>query len=79
MVILAKNRVALLDMLGALRRVLKERGLSLNTEKTKVIVFNKHGKERKEKWIWEGREIEEVKYFKYLGYIFNRKGDTRNI
>lgn len=64
-------------MLDALRRVLKERELSM--EKTKVIVFNKHGKERKEKWIWEGREIEEVKYFKYLGYIFNRKGDTRNI
>lgn len=39
------------------------------------MVFNKTGKEKKEVWKWERKEIEEVKSFKYLGFVFNRKGD----
>lgn len=61
MVILAKNRVVLLDMIGTFKRFLKERDLKLNAGKTKVMIFNKHGKERLEKWIWEGEELEEIK------------------
>lgn len=49
MVILAKNRVVLLDMLGTFKRFFKERGLKLNVGKTKVMIFNKHGKERLKK------------------------------
>lgn len=47
---MAKNREALMDMMDILRRLLRERNLTLNTEKIKVLVFNKTGKERKEKW-----------------------------
>lgn len=57
---MAKNREALMDMMDILRRLLRERSLTLNTEKIKVLVFNKTGKERKEKWKWEGKEIEKV-------------------
>lgn len=77
LVLVAKNREALLDMMDTLRRFTKERKLILNTEKTKIMVFNKGGKEKKEKWRWEGKEIEEVQNFKYLGFNFNRKGDYR--
>lgn len=49
-VLVAKNREALMDMMDILRRLLRERSLTLNTEKIKVLVFNKTGKERKEKW-----------------------------
>lgn len=49
-VLVAKNREALMDMMDILRRLLRERSLTLNTEKTKVLVFNKTEKERKEKW-----------------------------
>lgn len=75
MVLLARNREALMDMIGTLRKFLKDRRLELNTEKTKVVVFNKKGRERKEVWKWEGKEMEEAKNFKYLGFMFNRKGD----
>lgn len=44
-VILAKNRVALLDMMDTLGRFLKNRELTLSAEKFKVLVFNK--KDRK--------------------------------
>ena len=78
MVLLAKNRVGLMDMMDTLRRFLKEKGLELNIDKTKVMIFNRNGKEKIGKWLWEGRELEEVSSFKYLGFVFNRKGDYRN-
>ena len=61
--------------MDTLRRFLKCRKLELCAEKTKIVVFNKHEKEKKEQWKWEGREIEGVQCFKYLGFTFNRKGD----
>lgn len=60
-------------MLITLKRFLKERKLVLNVDKTKIVVFNRKGKEKKEKWIWEERRIEEVMNFKYLGFMFNNK------
>ena len=80
MVLLAKNKVALDDMMGTLRRFLKERKLELCVEKTKVMIFNSNskGKEGKEEWIWKGKKIEEVKTFKYLGFTFNRKGNYKD-
>lgn len=58
-------------MMDTLRRFLKDRKLELCAEKMKIIVFNKQGKEKKELWKWENKEIEEVQSFKY----FNREGD----
>lgn len=72
MVLLVKNREALLGMMEAFKSFCKDRGLILNTEKTKLLIFNK---KEKEAWRWGGREIEEVKCFKYLGFVFNRNDD----
>lgn len=74
LVLMAKNREALRDMLDTLRKFLKDRKLVLNVNKTKIVVFNKIGKTKKEKWMWENREIEEVRKFKYLGFIFKDNG-----
>lgn len=75
MVLVAKNREALLDMMSTLKRFLRERELELNTEKTKVLVFNNKGKKDRKAWKWDNKEIEEVESFKYLGFTFNRKGN----
>jgi len=40
-----------------------------------VIDFNKKGKEKKKIWKWEGKELEEVTNFRYLGFTFSRKGN----
>lgn len=45
--IVTKNREALCDMMDMLRKFIKERRLMLNTEKTKVVAFNKSRKKRK--------------------------------
>lgn len=74
MVVLAKNRKAMLDMIETMRRFLRERGLILRVRKTKISVFNKSGNSNMEKWKWVGEEeIEEVRVFKYLGFAFNRQ------
>lgn len=51
MVLVAKNREALLDMMDALRKFLKERKLTLCADKTKIMVFNNKGKRKKENWL----------------------------
>jgi len=77
LVLIARNREALEDMMGTLRKFLKERKLELSAEKSKVLVFNKGRKEKKEEWRWKGREIEEVQCFKYLGVTLDKKGEFR--
>lgn len=47
MVIVAKNRDALMGMMEALRKFIKKNGFELNTEKTKVLTFNKKGKRKR--------------------------------
>lgn len=78
MIILAKNREGLMDIIDTLKKVLKDKELVLNTEKTKVIAFNRSGKEKLGKWKWENKELEEVKLFRYLGFTFNRKGKYKD-
>ena len=68
LVLLASNREALNDMLGTLSRFLKKRSLILSEEKTKVLVFNMGKNSKKEKWFWNGNELEEVRSLKYLSF-----------
>lgn len=47
--------------------------LSLN--KTKIMRFKKRGgREIKKDWRWQGKKIQEVKEFKYLGYMLQKNG-----
>lgn len=77
-VLVAKNRDAIVDMMGTFRRFLRDRKLELSADKTKILVFNKKGRERKEIWKWGDKDIEEVHTFKYLGFMFNRGGNYRD-
>lgn len=77
-ILLAKNKEAMEDMMQTLKRFLKERDMILSAEKTKIMVFNKAGNKTKESWKWEKDKIEEVNEFKYLGFTFNRKGNYVN-
>jgi len=71
-VLMAKSKEAIEDMMVTFGNFLKKRRLELSVEKSKVLVFNRGRNERKETWKWKGREIEEVQNFKYLGF---RKGE----
>lgn len=48
MVMIARNRKALMDVIDTLRKFLKRRRLKLNTDKTKMVVFHKSRREKNE-------------------------------
>lgn len=77
-VLLAKNKEALSDMMDTFRNFLEKKKLELCVEKSKVLVFNRKGKERKDRWNWKGKNIEEVQEFKYLGFVFNKNGNYKD-
>ena len=53
----------------------KSWGLSVNIDKTKIMVFKNGGKlKRIEKWSYDGNQIEVVNSFKYLGNVFSSNG-----
>ena len=60
-VLLVDGREALTDMIETIRSFLKGRYLILSAEKTKIMVFGKKGREKAERWIWDGKEMDEVK------------------
>ena len=48
--------------------------LAVNTEKTKVIVFKKGGQlSRKEKWFYNGNNLEVIHEFCYIGVFFTNR------
>ena len=59
---------AITDMMNMLKKFLYERN---HIKKTKMIVFNKARKCKKEEWKWEGKNLEKLSSFKYLDFIFN--------
>ena len=48
--------------------------LEVNTEKTKVVVFNKSGKITQTNLKINNRKVEDVKQYKYLGIFFSNNG-----
>jgi len=74
-VLLARNKEALEDMMGTFSNFLRTRKLELSVEKSKVLIFGKGSREKRVKLKWRGKDIEEVKEFKYLGFMFNNKGN----
>lgn len=62
-------------IMGRLEGYLEGKKLELNVGKTKVVRFKRgEGKKDKRVWRWRGKVIEEVKEFKYLGYVMQRSG-----
>ena len=54
-------------MIRRFGKYLERKGLQLNAEKSKVLIFHKgRGKQKREEWGWQGHSLEEVKGFKYL-------------
>lgn len=63
------------SMIGRLEEYMERKGLELNVSKTKVMRFKKgEGRMKKREWRWRGKKMEEVKEFRYLGYMLQRNG-----
>jgi hypothetical protein len=75
-VLLAEEEGDMSSLIDRLERYLEEKGLKLNVEKLKILWFGKGGgRKKKVNCRWKRKALEEVKEFKYLGYVFQRNGE----
>ena len=71
MVLLAETPEGLQKIFNSLSKYTHKWDLTLNTNKTKVVVFRNGGKLRdNEKWYYNGCQLESVNEFNYLGILF---------
>jgi hypothetical protein len=67
--IVAKSEREMKEMMKSLGKYVRKKKLEVNVEKTKMMVFHKRKRKSEENdWNWDGRKIEQVNEFKYLGY-----------
>lgn len=75
MVLMAEEEEKMRSMMERFSEYVEEKKLELNTEKAKILKFRKEGETRDRRiWRWKEKLIEEVKEFKYLGYVLNQNG-----
>ena len=68
-VLLSSTPTGLQTQINSLQRASDSLGLTVNIDKTKVMVFRKGGfLGKKEKWTLDGKPLEVVNSYKYLGY-----------
>lgn len=68
---MAEDEEEMKGIMGKLEKYLEKKGMELNVGKTKIMRCRKG---RKIGWRWKRREVEEVKEFKYLGYVIKYNG-----
>ena len=73
--LISQSKEGLQCCLNKLNAYCKTWQLTVNNDKTKVVVFNKTGKMKNDsRFHIDGKEFETVKEMKYLGIIFNNNG-----
>ena len=73
--LMTETEEQLQSLLCNLERYCDKNGLTLNTEKTKVMIFNKTGRHIRRKLWYKNTMIETVRTYKYLGFIFTPSGE----
>ena len=63
-------------MLRALEKYCKENELTLNTDKTKCMIFNKTGRLLRTPFYYNNEKLENVNKFKYLGFMITPSGEV---
>ena len=75
MVIFSTTKEGLQEGIHNLDSYCKKWGISVNTRKTKVVVFKKGGHINNDyQWDYRGQQLEVVSIFKYLGLYFSATG-----
>jgi Reverse transcriptase (RNA-dependent DNA polymerase)/Endonuclease-reverse transcriptase len=77
--LMAESRDDLQLMINELTNYVSSWGISINLNKSKIVIFRKGGQPSKlDKFSLQGKEIEIVKEYKYLGVLFNWNGKFSN-
>ena len=73
-VLLSSSQQGLQTKINVVEKFCKDWCLSLNTKKTKVLVFNKAGRYISQQFTYQDNQIECVQQYKYLGVLFCASG-----
>ena len=73
--LLSKSETGLGSMLSALNIYSKQNGMTVNTKKTKTIVFNKTGRFMRRSFYLGKEKLESTREYKYLGFIVTPSGE----
>ena len=74
-VLFSESEEGLRKMLKSMEIYCKENELTLNTEKTKCMIFNKGGKLLRTPFHYNNEKLENVRKFKYLGFLITPSGE----
>ncbi len=73
--VVCNSKTELMDLLRAVKTTSEERGLMLNTKKTKVMVVDEDQSEMDNGFSLDGDAIEVVESFEFLGSVIYIRGD----
>ena len=71
---MSKTEIGLQNMLNALKNYTSKNGMTLNIEKTKVMIFNKSGRHMRRQSYF-GENIIETRQYKYLCFMMTPSGE----
>ena len=63
--LLTKSEVGLSNMLNTLKSYTEKNGMSINVDKTKVMVFNKNGRHIRKSFPYGENKIDSTRQYKY--------------
>ena len=67
LVIVSPTKNGLQEKLNHLSQFAKDKDLTINSKKSKIVIFNKGGKLLKEQFTLDGKQLEIVPFYTYLG------------
>ncbi len=77
-VLFSDSEDGLRKMLKTMEKYCKDNELTLNTEKTKCMIFNKTGRLLRTPFYYNGEKLENVNKFKYLGFLITPSGEIKS-
>ena len=77
-VLFSESEEGLRKMLLTMEKYCKENELTLNTDKTKIMIFNKTGRLMRTPFHYNGEKLENVNKFKYLGFLLTPSGEIKS-
>ena len=76
-ILLAESENGLPEMLSTVETYCEENKRIINTDKTKCMIFNKTGRLLRNKFHLRGVGLENVRSYKYLGFLFTPLGESK--
>ena len=77
-IMFSENENTLQDMLKLLEAYAYQHKLDINTDKTKVMIFNKTGRLMRRIYYLNGVQLENVRSYKYLGFLLTPSGEINS-